>query len=296
MIIYMQEKHCNLVLDHTNQELNNQGTLEFPVAIYYDNLELESVPYHWHNELEVIVVITGEMEIVVELETFVLKPGEGIFINSGRLHSCTNYNNTACTLRSFVFHSKFIYGEINSVFYTNYFHSLLQETAISTCMLTSAACTSLLDAYDIFLAQEFSYEFLVRGHLSSIILSIIKDMENVNTTIDTKKMKQLNRCKQMMSYIHENFGEELTLLDIAQSADIKESECLRCFKSILNTSPIKYLKNYRLEQSAFLLKTTTKPIIEIGLSCGFVEMSYYSKSFREIYGMSPTKYRKQHYS
>ncbi len=289
----MEKTTCsNIILDNTMKELNVKGTPELPIGVYNDDLKADPVPYHWHDEIELIVVTSGKMDITVELEKYVLSSGEGIFINSGRLHSCINFEDTDCTLKSFVFNSKFLYGDLNSVLYENYFYSLLKETSINTCLLSVKACSLVLDAYDAFSNQDFAYEFFVRENLTKTLIPIIKNTENMQNPIDLKTTKQLSRCKTMMSFIHQNFDKTITLLDIAKSANVKESEALRSFKSILSTSPVKYLKKYRLQQSAFLLKTTSEPIINIGLSCGFAEISYFTKSFREMYDIPPTKYRK----
>ncbi len=282
---------CNIILDENSKELNLKGTKALPVAIYNDDLKEKPVPYHWHDEIELIVVISGEMELICELEKYVLKQGQGVFINSGRLHSCVNYDDTACIIKSFVFHSRFIYGDLSSILFEDYFHKFLAETSVANHLLSFEMCEAVLAAYEEFLRKQFGYEFFVREKLTQVLLEIIKSTDN-NTKIDFKTIKQLNRCKMMMSFIHQNYQSEITLSQIASSAGIKESEALRCFKSTLKTSPIKYLKKYRLEKSAFLLKTTTEPIIDIGFACGFYEMSYFSKSFKEDYGMTPTEYRK----
>ncbi len=287
----MTKISCDIILDKNSKELNVKGTKALPVAIYNDDLKEEAVPYHWHDEIELIVVISGEMELVCELEKMVLKKGEGVFINSGRLHSCTNFNNSHCVIKSFVFHSRFIYGDLSSVLFENYFHNFVAETSLATWLLSSEMCEAVLMAYDAFIEKNFAYEFFVRDKLTNVLLGIIKSVEHNDAQVDFKTIKQLNRCKSMMTFIHQNFGKEITLLQIAKSANIKESEALRCFKNTLKTSPIKYLKKYRLEQSAFLLKTTTEPIIDIGFTCGFSEMSYFSKSFKENYTMTPTQYR-----
>ncbi len=287
----MKKLSCDIVLDDKNKELNAKGTPEFPVAIYNDDLTAQSVPYHWHDELEIIVVTEGEMELVVELKKFVLKAGEGIFINSGRLHSCTNFDETDCKIKSFVFHSRFIYGDLGSVLYEKYFHLLLEENSPSTCMLDLKECELLINGYEIFSKEEFAYEFLVREKLTQILLHVIKHTKDNQAPTDKNKIKQLSRCKKMLYYIHQNFSQEISLTQIAKSAGVKESEALRCFKTILKTSTIKYLKEYRLGCSAVLLKVTGEPVINIGISCGFSEMSYYAKSFKEIYKLTPTQYR-----
>ncbi len=287
----MEKISCNLILDKNNKELNQKGTHALPVAAYQLDLNIHPVPYHWHDEIELIVVLSGEMELICELEKHVIKSGEGIFINSGRLHSCIDYNEKTCIIKSFVLHSRFIYGDLSSALFENYFHKFLGEKSVSTCLLSDEICELIISAHDAFIQKDFGYEFITREYLTKVMLHIIKTAKYAQTTIDFKAVKQLIRCKTMMSFIHQNYGNQITLFEIAQSADIKESEALRCFKSTLKTSPIKYLKKFRLEQTAFLLKSTSENIIDIALSCGFSEMSYFSKSFKESYGITPTEYR-----
>ncbi len=291
----MHKTTCDSILDESFKELSSKGTSLFPIAIFNDDLKDNPVAYHWHEELELIAVIKGEMEIVIGFEKHIVKSGEGIFINASRLHSCINFDSSDCIIKSIVFHPKFIYGDTDSALYINYFKNFLDENSISTQKLNKKDCEELLYAYNLFINANFGFEFIIRETLSKILISIFSVNENLTTTTNIKKQKQLNRCKIMMQFIHENYNKEISLIEIASSANVKQSEALRCFKLVLNTSPIKYLKNYRIEQSARLLKTTTEYIIDIALKCGFNEMSYFSKSFKEVYNYTPTEYRKQYF-
>ena len=57
----MNELFCNIILDKNIRELNLKGEGTFPVGIYNDYLEIEPVPYHWNEEVELIVVTSGQM-------------------------------------------------------------------------------------------------------------------------------------------------------------------------------------------------------------------------------------------
>ena len=80
---------------------------------------------------------------------------------------------------------------------------------------------------------------------------------------------------------------------IAAAASLSDSECLRCFRTSIGSTPIQYLKHYRLQQATSLLISTDKKITDIALSCGFQDVSYFTKSFREHLGTTPTQYRKE---
>ena len=98
----------------------------------------------------------------------------------------------------------------------------------------------------------------------------------------------------MMQYIQDHFTDQLTTNEIAASAMISPSECLRCFHNTIGITPIQYTKYYRVQRAADQLVATDRKIADIGSDCGFQEMSYFAKAFREIMGITPSEYRKKH--
>ena len=82
----------------------------------------------------------------------------------------------------------------------------------------------------------------------------------------------------------------VTLL-ISESAHVSKSECLRCFKVSMQTTPLKYLTEYRLQKAAELLTTTDEPIGTIAMNVGFKQSSHFGKCFKEKTGYSPRRYR-----
>ncbi len=96
----------------------------------------------------------------------------------------------------------------------------------------------------------------------------------------------------MLQYIQEHYGGELTLASIAESAAVSESECLRCFRSMTGSTPIQYVKQVRIQKAAELLMSADRKISDIGAECGFQEMSYFAKTFRELKGCTPGEFRK----
>lgn len=132
----------------------------------------------------------------------------------------------------------------------------------------------------------YTYEVLVC--LSSLWLIMIK-----NITVPFEKTENVvsARMQKMLRYIEEHYAEDLTLADLAKSANISKSECARCFKLSMNTTPYKYLAEFRLSKAAQLLKRTEKPIGDIAAEVGFHQMSHFGKCFKEKTGYSPREYR-----
>ena len=51
---------CNIVTDDTKKELASHGTIQFPLACYSNDLSEAEIPWHWHDEFEIIVCVSGK--------------------------------------------------------------------------------------------------------------------------------------------------------------------------------------------------------------------------------------------
>ena len=89
---------CRTTVDDSARELMEHGTAAFPIACYHDDLQAEPVPWHWHEELEVLVVSEGMILATAGGEKFRLGKGEGLFINAGVLHGDWPLNAGPCRL------------------------------------------------------------------------------------------------------------------------------------------------------------------------------------------------------
>lgn len=124
---------------------------------------------------------------------------------------------------------------------------------------------------------------------------LYQQFEQEFATGDMRLNQDNLRIRKMLDYIHNNFSEDLTLVDIAKVSDIGERECLRCFQRTIQFSPIQYLLKYRIMQGAdFLLKNPTDSISEISSLCGFGNPSNFSKVFKRFYNCTPREYRNLH--
>lgn len=101
----------SVATDRQGRELVEHGTPLFPVACYHDNISEADVPWHWHDELEALVVETGIVRVSANGTNYLIKPGEGFFVNTGVLHGGWPEGEGPCCLRSVVFHPRLVGGE-----------------------------------------------------------------------------------------------------------------------------------------------------------------------------------------
>ena len=136
------------------------------------------------------------------------------------------------------------------------------------------------------------YEFIIRNYLSEIICLLQYNFDSGHYNVNQKSIRNSIRAKKMIQYIHDHFSEQLTISQIAKSASISNSECIRCFHHVIGMTPIQYLKEYRLHRACQMLSSTNELISDIALQCGFHDFSYFTKTFRETRGITPGEYRR----
>lgn len=298
---FMALSVCNTitVMDERKKENVQRGTPLFPAACFLDNVSESPVPLHWHDELEIIVIIKGTAQITAGTKKWMLQEGEGIFINTGVLHSVAAYSGEECILKSICWHAHLTGGREDSIFWQKYTKPLISDKSIVYIKMypdteqREYEKLTFLDAWQLCVDEPPGYEIEVRYKLSKVLASL---MEHKNTNYkfqSEKNMRDEERLKKMLSLIHLNYGKKLTVGQIANEASISVSEAMRCFKSTLGTSPIQYVKNYRLEK-AFEQMNTNQTISEIANQCGFEDMSYFGREFKKRYGSSPSDWRKNH--
>ena len=292
---------CYVQTDHQGRELAQHGSEQFPIAFYADDLALETVPWHWHDEIEAILVESGTVLVSAGTENYLLKVGEGCFINGGVLHAVWNADegNAECRIRSMVFHPRLVGGSEDSVFWTDYVQPLLADRFPKSICLKEGVrwdreVMSQLDgAWKAGVQALPGYEIQVRYALSQMMFLLKSHSHPQQKRPSEKAIRDGERIKAMLQFIQENLSSELTIAQIAGSVTISESECLRCFRNMIGTTPIQYVKQLRIQRAEELLLETELKIADIGEQCGFQEMSYFAKTFRRMRGCTPSEYRRQ---
>lgn len=101
------------------------------------------------------------------------------------------------------------------------------------------------------------------------------------------------KIKAMLTYVHEHYGERLTVAELAASAFISEREAYRVFRECVHLTPVEYIISYRLQQACHMLIETEEPITRISQACCLGSSSYFGKVFRERMGCSPVEFRRR---
>ena len=286
---------CRTTVDDSARELMEHGTAAFPIACYHDDLQAEPVPWHWHEEFEFILAALGPIHVDVNKTRLTLQTGQGVFVNSGALHAVEPAEGRAL-LHSGVFQPRLV-GGMDTVFWQKLIRPLLQPGTPPFFLLDEAVpwqrqvLLCLREAWKGVADEPFDYENRVRYHLTAALRLLITQCVSGKVKVSEQEQIASERMKQMLRYVEEHYAEELTVEKLADCVALSESACLRSFRQFLGITPIQYVKQFRVEKAAELLRSTRLKTGEIGMECGFADGSYFIKTFREIKHCTPKEYR-----
>ncbi len=246
---------------------------------------------HWHEDLQFIYVLSGAIEVKTLDNSFPIAAGEGVFINKNVVHFVKRAGE--CHYNSFIFPAHFLEFSfdspakvfVDSVTETEQFQ-VFPFTNRTDWGEKALSILQQLSELEKNKTEFYIYDVLVL--LVSLWLAIRK-----NITLPPEQQENIMniRMQKFLRYIEQHYPEDLALEDLAASANVSKTECLRCFKVSLQTTPYKYLIEYRLSKAALLLKKTDEPIGNIVSSIGFHQLSHFGKCFKEKTGYSPREYR-----
>lgn len=270
-------------------------TAAYPYVLNRADSRQIRVPWHWHEEVEFSLVRQGRLCVTIAGQQHVFAAGEGFYLNTNILHAMEQEGEQPALWDSHMLHPMLLGGSYKSVFDSKYMAPVLKNRKFELVAFrgeNESQRTILRLLEQTAEAQEQPHsEFRTRNLFSEIWLSLMDELARLEQSDGLAKPVSQERIQVMLEYIHRHYAEKITLEQIAASAIISERECLRCFRSCIRKTPFEYLMDYRIQAAEKLLRTTTLPITEIAIQCGFSNSAYFAKMFRELRNVTPSQYR-----
>ena len=252
---------------------------------------------HWHQDLEFIHIVSGEMRHFISGERVLLREGDSMLINAGQIHYCYTQNMQDCTFLCILVPPSLL-SPCDAVS-ERFFRPMVTDFSFPCAVFRSG--TEEGEGYKALLRKcwqmkeeaAFGYQVDIIARLSSLAMIAARTHRQRSRARQDKEDQTLIAQKRMVAFIKAHFQENISQRDIAQSAPVSEDGCIRIFKSCLGQTPLQYLNAYRLEASRRLLLNTDQKVSQISEQCGFRHISYYGRLFEKAYGLSPLMYRKK---
>ena len=288
-----------IITKDNNREAKEHGSFSFPVYISVEQIQAYdhgTFLWHWHPEIELTWIMSGEMEYQINDAIYKLSAGDGIFGNSNSLHTGRRINGHQCTYLSITFHPRFLYGYENSILQTKYVGFITSNESWASLALKQDVewQKEILDVikeiYELSKTPEDDFELSVHRKLMYIWHRLYL-YYSVQPERGNKTLIHIQRLREILTFIHENFATDISLDEIAESISLSKSECCRFFKKHMDMTIFDYILYYKIQKSLPML-SEDQSITDTALSVGFSSTSYYTQIFKRYMKCTPLQYKK----
>lgn len=279
-----------------DSEIINYNDLSIPIYLKTNKLSYypdKKAICHWHDDIEIIMILDGEMNYYINGKHILLTKDSCIIINSKQMHYGYSNNDSDCTFLVLLFHPSLLCA--NKELYKKYVLPIIDNENLEYTFLKEKTedneiLSLIKDILGIYAEFDNCCFINILGHINIMWAKLYKKLHG-NISLQNKDNSDVIIQKKMVSYIYKNYSSKITLADIAASGNVCRSKCCKIFNKYLMQSPIDFLNTYRLELSKNMLTSTDKSITEIALNCGFNHLSYFSEMFQREYKCTPSEYK-----
>ncbi len=251
----------------------------------------EYLPAHWHNSVEIDFILNGNASVILEGTEHKLVPGEFIVVDTNQIHE----SRCAQSYMMVVIHIDD--DLIQSLMDNKRSFRIICSRADLTHDLVPAylgICDCLKKLVPLYVQQPKGYQIAIRSIVFDILYRLIADFSipMYKEDLPEPSRGQL-RIKEIMSYIEDHHGEQISLDQIAGEFGLSSSYFSRMFRQSIGIPFTQHVNNVRLTHIYHDLCASDDPVMAILDRHGFTNYKLFSKMFKEVYGDTPREIRRR---
>ena len=274
------------------------GEAFFPVQKYITKLTADHpvVTTHWHEEAELTLITEGDCFYQIDLVDYEVKEGDILFIPPLFLHSISRNTSEEVFSETYVFHLNFLGGNSTDICSTRYLAPMLNQEFSIPCLITPAhpAYASLkkmiCQITSLYDNPVIGYELALKSLFLQAVFLLLQYSEKTGSPDAGTPSDKL---KNVLDYIELHFAEAISVSELAKICYFSDYHFMRFFKKHMNMTCVEYINNLRLEKSVELFEQGNTSILDVSLSVGFHNLSYFHRAFKRKYHMTPLSFIKE---
>ncbi|MFP7159677.1 AraC family transcriptional regulator [Priestia aryabhattai] len=260
-----------------------------------------SVLKEFHPAFEILFVLEGKQETLLENESYLLNSGDLILIPPGFHHTntcistngmtyfCAHFDIDEPSLRMDMLKNCDLIYTPNSPFYQR-----LKDTLgkwINMCSLTDINSIKPKIQMQIVLFELLEVFADIASQSQDKLLN--KSMTTAKYAKEIADAIRLNFKKGYLSLHNKDIDNVIHIQPIIASLGLSPNYGLEIFQKVYHMSPRKYLSELKLQEAKILIQQPDTSLKEIASRLGYKNLSHFSRQFKRWTGFSPTEFRKK---
>lgn len=243
---------------------------------------------HSHAAFTVTAVLTGSMTVTIGPDDFQLSAGQVALTGIGQTHSA---RASDVEFVSIGVSPGLVNQLVTDIGLTRISAEILFRSNRTNDEAITRIARSIMGEMG---AEKLGHAAMLDALVRQLVIHLLRSHLTVrkSTRIELSRAGPVDRrLRRAIEFMHDNYGRELALEEIASAAYLSEYHFARLFKQITGVTPHVYLANVRLEHARRLLSETSLPVSEIAIRVGYQSQSHFTKIFKSVTGVTPRLYR-----
>ena len=280
-----------------NQLFEYGDIINNPLECFYFNSETNNFPVraHWHYYMEIIYMITGDANIIVDNHSYLVSPGDIILFHPQSVHAIAADAPVQYAVLKFDINIMNLFQgsslKLRNIFRNARANDMPVYLPSGTLVQYNAAASFQKCIEEIHL-QIYGSNQLIQCRINELLIEIIRYWIANGFIIDNVSYHEENYdIYTITEYIDQHLQAELTVPEIAKACNMSYSYFAKKFPAVYGKTCKEYLEELRLYKVEEYLQFTNFDLSYIAQETGFADCSHMIKSFKKKHGITPKKYR-----
>lgn len=273
----------------------------FPLKVLKRDPEL-AYPLHSHDFFEMVIIESGHGVHFGRTHEFQLRPGNVFAITPGMEHGYKDISNLV--LYNIIFSESMLTDKLfdmkrmpgyQALFYVEPSYRAESPLIERFLQLSPSQLAEIIPLVDSIMNEcdrmetSMGARAMAYSKLLQFLVALFRIYEN--STASNPDHRRIMRLAEVFSYIESHLDSPVTTEELMDVAAMSASTLNRYFKKATGLSPVEYQIHKRIEQACTLMRTSDLSLMMIADRTGFSDPNYFTRTFRKIMGVPPTKYR-----
>ncbi len=263
---------------------------KIPATLKVENIDSKTrkTELLWHREPELVYVMSGKAECVINGEEQTLDKGEFVLLNSEDVHLARPLEDSSCSLLFVIFSLEYIKQFKNAV--DGLLFDIDSVSGIKERI--GGLLGKIADSYGNNSAYVSMLQIAYVNQIYYLLLEHCVCYRRLPNSSGIPK-RDFSYAKTAISYINENYSREITLDEISSIVNLSPSYFSKYFKKVTQTSFSEYLANLRLEKAIRDMLDNNTSVSAAALKNGFANVKSFITQCKKVYNCTPAQYKKR---
>ncbi|MDQ0883843.1 helix-turn-helix domain-containing protein [Peribacillus sp. V2I11] len=246
---------------------------------------------HIHLGIEILFVIRGEIEVMVNQDSWHLGENDLLLINANDVHTVKGHEDNVVLLLQIPLGSiEQLYPDIHVCYFDC--HSSKEDSGLY--LLFDQIRQLLAEIFIAHYQEQDGSELEINSLIYKLVTLLIRNFKTTHLGQDRFIEMKDERIRDILTFIEKNYRKQMSFEEIAKRQYLSLYYLSRYFKQAVGVSFSQYVKQIRLKSAVHELLYTDHNIMKVSLNNGFPNVKAFNKAFKEMYNQTPAEYRGLH--